>query len=99
MPESSIGIGSADVSDLQLSSGVFRTGFDDELAARAAAREARCVGFVVDVEGTNGSGWLTVSRRRLPFAPDDAERYARRLRTIASTYGGSYQGYVEEASL
>jgi hypothetical protein len=87
------------VSHLQLSSGAFHTGFDDELAARAAARDARCVGFVVDVEDTKGSGWLTVSRRRHPFAPDDTERYAGRLRTIATAHGGSYQGYVEEAGL
>ena len=84
---------------LQLSSGAFRTRFDDELAARAAARDARSVGFVVDVEDAKGTGWLTVSRRRHPFAPDDADRYARRLRTIASAHGGSYQDYVEEASV
>jgi len=86
------------MASMQLSFGAFRTRFEDEPAARAAARDARSVGFVVDVEDRKGTGWLTVSRRRHPFAPDDAERYAGRLRTIASAHGGSYQDYVEEAS-
>lgn len=82
-----------------LSSGSFRTRFADEPAARAAARDARCVGFVVEVEQAGEQGWLTVSRRRQPFAPDDAARYAGRLRTIAGTHGGEYEEYVEELRL
>ena len=82
-----------------LSSGSFRTRFADELAARAAARDARCVGFVVEVEQAGDHAWLTVSRRRHPFAPDDATRYAGRLRTIAGAHGGEYEEYVEELQL
>jgi hypothetical protein len=84
------------MSRAQLSSGSFRSRFADELAARAAARDARSVGFVVEIEDEPTGGWLTVSRRRQPFAPDDASRYASRLRTIASEHGGAYEAYVEE---
>ena len=82
-----------------LSSGAFRTRFVDEPAARAAARDARCVGFVVEVEQAGDHGWLTVSRRRQPFAPDDAARYAGRLRMIAAVHGGDYEAYDEEQRL
>jgi len=87
------------VSHFDLSSGAFRTRFADESAARAAARDARSVGFVVDVEQAGEHGWLTVSRRRHPFAQDDAVRYAGRLRTIAGAHGGEYEDYVEEQHL
>jgi hypothetical protein len=87
------------MADIGLSSGAFRTRFVDEPAARAAARDARCVGFVVDVEPAADHGWLTVSRRRQPFAPDDAARYAGRLRTIAAAHGGDYEEYDEEQQL
>jgi hypothetical protein len=85
------------VASLGLSSGAFRTRFADEPTARAAARDARSVGFVVDVESGAGSGWLTISRRRHPFAADDMARYARRLQTIATAHGGDYQDFVEES--
>lgn len=81
-----------------LSAGAFRTSFVDEAAARAAAREARCVGFAVDVAPQAG-GWVTVSRPRHPFAADDAARYAGRLRTIAAAHGGTYDRYDEELQL
>ncbi len=81
---------------MQLSSGAFRTRFGDEPTARAAARDARSVGFVVEVEGDPTGGWLTVSRRRQPFAPDDAARYASRLRAIATEHGGAYEAFIEE---
>jgi len=87
------------VSNTGLSSGTFRTRFVDEMAARAAARDARSVGFVVEVEQAGDRHWLTVSRRRHPFAPDDASRYAGRLRTIAGAHGGEYEEYVEELQL
>jgi hypothetical protein len=84
------------MSRARLSSGVFRTRFAEESAARAAARDARCVGFVVDVEEAQGLGWLTMSRLRHPFASDDALRYAQRLRTIATQHGGAFDEYVED---
>ena len=79
-----------------LSSGAFTMRFATEPSVRAAARDARSVGFVVAVEADGASGWLMVSRRRHPFAADDALRYARRLQTIATEHGGDYEDFVEE---
>ena len=75
-------------------SGSFEARFRDEDAARSAARDARCVGFVVTIHEHDGQGWLITSRPRQPFPLDDRERYASRLRAIATVHGGDYDGFL-----
>ena len=75
-------------------SGSFEARFRDEDAARSAARDARSVGFVVTVHKHDGQGWLITSRPRQPFPPDDRDRYASRLRAIATVHGGDYDGFL-----
>ena len=77
--------------------GRFEAQFDDVASARAAARDARAVGFVVDVTETPMT-WLAVARRRLPFPGDERDRYASRFKTIASHHGGAFRRFVEERS-
>ena len=79
----------------RLLSGRFEAQFEDLDAARAAARDARAVGFVVDVD-QDGLGWLAVGRRRLPFPRDERDRYASRLDAIARQHGGAFSRFVEE---
>ena len=76
--------------------GRFEAQFEGVEAARAAARDARAVGFVVDVE-ENATGWLAVGRRRLPFPGDERNRYASRFQAIATQHGGAFTRFVEEA--
>ena len=80
----------------RLLGGRFEAQFDDLDAARAAARDARAVGFAVDVD-QNELGWLAVGRRRLPFPGDERDRYAQRFDTIARQHGGTFARFVEEA--
>jgi hypothetical protein len=44
----------------------------------------------------DANAWLVTSRRREPFARDDGDRYASRLRAIAAQYRGEYSGFVED---
>jgi hypothetical protein len=75
--------------------GRFEARFADVDAARAAARDARAVGFVVDVE-PGATGWLAVGRRQLPFPGDERDRYSSRFHTIALRHGGAFSQFVEE---
>ena len=75
--------------------GRFEAQFEDADAARAAARDARAVGFAVEVQ-QGAWGWLAVARRRLPFPGDERDRYACRFHSIASKHGGALSGFVEE---
>jgi hypothetical protein len=84
-------------SAVRLLRGRFEAQFEDVEAARAAARDARSVGFVVDVE-ENAKGWRAVGRRQLPFPGDERDRYASRFHTIATRHGGAFSQFVEEAS-
>jgi hypothetical protein len=79
-----------------LTRGRFEAEFEDVDAARAAARDARAVGFVVDVPREIASGWLMVGRHRLPFPKDERDRYASRVRAIATRHGGEFGRFVEE---
>lgn len=79
----------------RLLSGRFEARFAEEGAARAAARDARAVGFVVDVDRP-GREWLAVGRRRLPFPADERDRYASRFRSIAAQHGGAFTQFAEE---
>jgi hypothetical protein len=76
--------------------GRFELRFRDESAAHAAARDARCVGFVATVAKQMAGAWLITSRRREPFARDDCDRYASRLCAIAALHRGEYAGFVED---
>jgi len=78
--------------------GRFEAHFDDVDAARAAARDARAVGFSVDVEEDASDGWLMVCRRKLPFPTDERDRYASRVQTIAARHSGAFRRFVEEPS-
>lgn len=80
---------------VRLVCGRFEAKFVDVDAARAAARDARAVGFAVDVR-QDVSGWLTVGRRGLPFPGDERDRYASRFHAIATQYGGAFSQFVEE---
>jgi hypothetical protein len=82
-------------SAVRLVCGRFEALFEDVDAARAAARDARAVGFVVDVQqGT--AGWFTVGRRQLPFPGDERDRYASRFHAIATRHDGAFSQFVEE---
>jgi hypothetical protein len=76
--------------------GRFELRFRDESAAHAAARDARCVGFVASVAKQTANAWLITGRRRESFARDDGDRYASRLRAIAAQHRGEYSGFVED---
>jgi hypothetical protein len=82
---------------IQLLRGRFESRFESVEAARAAARDARAVGFAVDVE-PDGVRWLAVGRRTLAFPDDERARYASRLHAIAVHHGGAFCGFVEESS-
>lgn len=82
---------------VRLLRGRFEAQFEDVEAARAAARDARAVGFVVDVQA-NATGWLAVGRRRLAFPGDERDRYASRFHMIATQHGGAFTQFVEEAA-
>jgi len=76
--------------------GRFEAQFEDVDAAKAAARDARSVGFAVDIPRESPHGWLMVGRRKLPFPTDERDRYASRIHAIASRYGGAFSRFVEE---
>lgn len=80
---------------VRLVRGRFEARFDDVDAARAAARDARAVGFAVDVQQVT-RGWLAVGRRQLPFPGDERDRYASRLHEIARRHGGAYERFVAD---
>ena len=82
-------------SAVRLVHGRFEARFEDVDSARSAARDARAVGFVVDVQQDTG-GWFTVGRRRLPFPGDERDRYASRFHAIATRHGGTFSQFVEE---
>jgi hypothetical protein len=77
--------------------GRFEASFADWESAKAAARDARSVGFVVDVQ-EDGDGWIIVGRRKQPFPPDERDRYASRLNAIAVGHRGAFSRFVEEPS-
>jgi hypothetical protein len=81
----------------RLLGGRFEARFAELEAARAAARDARAVGFVVDVDET-ATGWLAIGRRRLTFPGDERDRYAQRFHSIAAQHGGAFIQFVEEPS-
>ena len=79
-----------------LTRGRFEAVFEDAEAARAAARDARAVGFVVDIPRETAGGWQIAGRHKLPFPKDDRDRYANRVHTIAARHGGEFGRFVEE---
>jgi hypothetical protein len=90
-PHDAHAVGSA----VRLLRGRFEAQFEDLEDARAAARDARAVGFVVDVQ-QDARRWLTVGRRLLPFPGDERDRYASRFHAIAKHHGGAFSQFVEE---
>lgn len=82
---------------VRLLRGRFEAEFEDAASARAAARDGRAVGFVVDLQ-ENSAGWLAIARRRLPFPGDERDRYASRFNVIVTQHGGAFSGFVEETA-
>lgn len=78
-----------------LVNGRFEAQFADVDAAKAAARDARAVGFAVEVQ-QDPAGWIAVARRRLPFPGDERDRYASRFHAIATQHHGAFSQFVEE---
>jgi hypothetical protein len=78
-----------------LVNGRFEAQFADVDAAKAAARDARAVGFAVEVQ-QDPTGWIAVARRRLPFPGDERDRYASRFHAIATHHRGAFSQFVEE---
>lgn len=76
--------------------GEFYASFRQPDAARAAARDARAVGFVVEVHETGKGRWAIFARRKDPFPPDEQQRYAARLRAIAGKHEGTHRRFVRE---
>lgn len=76
--------------------GRFEARFEDEDAARAAARDARATAFVVDVRQDGAESWLIVGRQRLAFPADERDRYVSRLSSIATRHRGAFSRFVEE---
>jgi hypothetical protein len=79
-----------------LTRGRFEAVFEDVDAARAAARDARAAGFIVDVPRETAQGWRVVGRHKLPFPNDERDRYASRVHAIATRHGGEFSRFVEE---
>jgi hypothetical protein len=77
-------------------SGEFEAHFDDAEAARAAARDARAVGFLVNPPREGAEGWLIAGRRKLGFPCDERDRYASRFQTIARHHGGTFNQFAED---
>ena len=75
--------------------GRFEARFGSEDSARAAARDARAVGFVVDVRDDDHD-WLIVGRRQQAFPSDERDRYANRLHVIATRHSGAFSRFVDE---
>jgi hypothetical protein len=77
-------------------SGAFHARFDGEDATRAAARDATGAGFTACVRVDGAGGWLVVCQRRGPFPADEQERYAGRVRAIATKHGGAYDRFIAD---
>jgi hypothetical protein len=80
---------------VRLLQGRFEARFEDAVTAKAAARDGRAVGFIVDVR-QDTVGWIAVGRRRLPFPADERDRYASRFQAIATQNGGTFIHFAEE---
>jgi hypothetical protein len=80
---------------VRLVRGRFEAQFEDVAAAKSAARDARAVGFAVDVR-RDTTRWLVVGRRQLPFPGDERDRYSSRFHAIATQHGGAFTQFVEE---
>jgi len=80
----------------RLTRGRFEAEFEDIEAAKAAARDARAVGFIVDAPRETAERWRVVGRPKLPFPTDERDRYASRVHAIAARHGGEFSRFVEE---
>jgi hypothetical protein len=78
-----------------LAAGTFRLSFSTEPTALAAAREARTRGFIVDVTKADDR-WQHHARTRAGSAVDDLDRYASRLRKLAVSFEGTYEGFTAD---
>ena len=80
----------------RLTRGRFEAEFEDIDAAKAAARDARAVGFIVGVPRETAERWRVVGRPKHPFPDDERDRYASRVHAIATRHGGVFSRFVEE---
>jgi len=77
--------------------GSFNLYFRQERAARAASRNVRGAGFVVEIREKGGAPWSIVARRREPFPADEQRRYTPRLCGLANAHGGDCARFVPDS--
>jgi Regulator of ribonuclease activity B len=73
-------------------SGFFRLSFPTQAAMKVAARDCRAKAFAVEMsEGSDA--WHVLARRRGVFPESECDRYAGRLKLIATEHEGTYDGF------
>ena len=76
--------------------GTFQSSFATHAAALAAARDSRTRGFNVEVSGPLAGRWRHESRCRATVPVSELTRYESRLRTVASSFDGRYEGFTAD---
>ncbi|MDQ3066701.1 MAG: ribonuclease E inhibitor RraB [Actinomycetota bacterium] len=76
--------------------GVFRLSFPTQEAMKVAARDCRARAFTVEVSDRPGD-WHVLARRRDLFPRSECDRYAGRLRAIATEHDGTYDWFKPDA--
>jgi hypothetical protein len=79
-----------------ITAGTFELSFSSQEAALAAARESRTRGFIVEVTGPTKGCWRHRSRGRATIPVAELMRYESRLRHIATTFDGRYEGFTSD---
>ena len=84
------------VSSWVVASGTFRLWFSNEPSAFTAARDARTRGFVVETARVAMDRWTADARPRSIVPLAELERYASRLKRIATDHDGTYVGFTTD---
>ena len=75
-----------------LISGLFRLSFPTQAAMKVAARDCTARAFTVQLSQEPGD-WHVLARRRGLFPESECDRYASRLRVIATEHDGTYDWF------
>ena len=75
-----------------LISGLFRLSFPTQAAMKVAARDCTARAFAVELSQEPGD-WHVLARRRGVFPESECDRYASRLRVIATEHDGTYDWF------
>jgi hypothetical protein len=78
--------------------GTFQSSFATHAAAISAARDTRTRGFHVEVSGPLAGRWRNKSRGRATIPFSELPRYESRLRVIASSFEGRYEGFTADTA-